>query len=69
MFSPPHLHIKLGFFHLLVFGVSHCICNQPLDPMEIHLFHCTHGEDRTTLHDFVRDAFAAMVRDVGFHVL
>ncbi len=63
------LHIRLGFFHLLVFGVSHCICNQLLDPIGIHLLHCTHGGEKTTSHDFVKDVFATMARDVGFHVL
>jgi hypothetical protein len=59
---------RLDFFHPLIVGVSHCICNQPLDPMGIHLVHCAHGEEKTTLHDFVRDAFATIVRNVRFHV-
>jgi hypothetical protein len=63
------LHTRLGFFHSLIFGVSHYICNQPLDPVGIHLFHHAHGEERTTLHDFVRDVFATIARDVGFNVL
>jgi hypothetical protein len=32
------LRTKLGLFHLLILGVSHCIYNQPLDPMGIHFF-------------------------------
>jgi len=41
------LHIKLGLSHLLVLGVSRCICNKLLDPMAIHFFHCIHGGERT----------------------
>jgi hypothetical protein len=33
---------RLGFSHPLVLGVSHWICNQPLDPMGIHLLCCVH---------------------------
>jgi hypothetical protein len=36
--------------------------------MGIHLFRCAHGEEKTTSHDAVRDAFASIVTDVGFHV-
>jgi hypothetical protein len=36
------LRIKLGLFHLLILGVSHCIYSQPLDPMGIHFFHYVH---------------------------
>ncbi len=32
------LHTKLNLSHPLVLGVSHYICNQPLDPMGIHFF-------------------------------
>jgi len=58
------LRIQLGLSHPLVLGVSHCICNQPLDPMGIHLLCCAHGEERITLHD----AFVAIVKDAGLHV-
>jgi hypothetical protein len=32
------LRTRLDLSYLLVFGVSHCICSEPLDPMAIHLF-------------------------------
>jgi hypothetical protein len=55
--------------YLLTFGLSHCICDQPLDPMGIHLFHCAHGGDRTTSYDVMQDVFASIARDVRFYVL
>jgi hypothetical protein len=51
------LHIKLGLFHPLVLGVSHCICSQPLDPIGIYLLHCAHGGKRMTSYDVVRNVF------------
>jgi hypothetical protein len=36
------LRTRLGFSHPLILGVSHWICNQPLDPMGIHLLCCVH---------------------------
>jgi hypothetical protein len=38
MFFSTTLHTKLNLSHPLVLGVSHYICNQPLDPMGIHFF-------------------------------
>jgi hypothetical protein len=36
--------------------------------MGMHLFHYTHGGERTISHDVVQDAFVAIARNVGFHV-
>jgi hypothetical protein len=36
--------------------------------MGIHFFHYTHGEERTTSHDVVRDVFVTIAKDVRFHV-
>ncbi len=36
------LHTRLGFSHPLILGVSHWICNQPLETMGIHLLCCVH---------------------------
>jgi hypothetical protein len=41
------------FSHHLTFGLSHCICNQPLNLIEIHLFSCANGGERTTTYDVV----------------
>jgi hypothetical protein len=62
------LHTKLGLSHPLVLGVSHCVCNQPLDPMGIHLLYCEHGGERMTSHDVVQNVFTTIARNVGFHV-
>jgi len=60
---------RLGLSYFLVLGVSHCICNSPLDPMCIHFFRCTHSEEKMALHDVLRDAFTIIARDAKFHVL
>ncbi len=57
------LHIRLGFSHFLVFGVSNCICSQPLNLMGIHLLHCAHDGEKMVSYDVVRDAFVALVKD------
>lgn len=57
------LCIKLGLSHPLIVGMSHYICNQPLDLMRIHLFPCDHGGEKMTLHDIVQDVFVAIARD------
>jgi len=36
--------------------------------MGIHLFRCVHGKEKAASHDAMWDAFAFIVRDVGFHV-
>ncbi len=57
---------SIGSFHPLTLGLSHCICEQPL---HMHLFHCARGEEKTTSHDVVCDAFASIMKDVRFHIL
>jgi hypothetical protein len=57
---------KLGLSHPLILGVSHCICNQPLDPMGIHFLRCMHGGERMASHDVVWDAFVAIAKDARF---
>jgi hypothetical protein len=55
--------------HPLTFGLTHCLCGQPLDPVGIHLLCCAHGGERIAFHDVVRDAFTSIARDVKFHIL
>ncbi len=62
------MRTKLGLPHPLALKLSHYICGQPLDSMGIHLFCCFHGKERVASHDAMWDAFASIVRDVGFHV-
>jgi hypothetical protein len=37
--------------------------------MGIHFLHCVHGGERMASHDVVQDVFAAIARDVRFHIL
>jgi len=63
------LWTELGLPRLLVIGLTHYICDQPIDPMEIQLLHRAHGGERTTSHDVVQDAFASIAKDARFQVL
>lgn len=56
-------------FQPLIFEMSHCICNQPLDFMGIHLFCYIHGGEITILHNVVQDVFTIMLRDARFCLL
>ncbi len=62
------LWTRLGLPHPLAFSLTHCIYDQPLNPMGIHLLRCTHGGERTTSHDVVQDVFMSIVKDMAFHV-
>jgi len=66
---PSMLDIKLGLPHPLVLGPTHCIFSQLLNPMGIHFFCCAHGGEKITSYDVIRDVFASIVKNVGFHVL
>jgi hypothetical protein len=61
------MRTQLGLPHSLALRLSHYICGQPLASMGIHLFRCVHGKEKATSHDAMWDAFASIVRDVGFH--
>ncbi len=63
------LQTKLSLPRPLAFSFTHCIYDQTLDPMGIHLVHCAHGGERTASHDVVQDAFMSIVRYMAFHVL
>jgi len=47
------LHMRFGLSHPLVIEMSHCICNQPFDPMGIHILHYAHGGKRMASHNVV----------------
>jgi hypothetical protein len=44
------------------------MCTHPIDPIGIHLLHCTHGNEHTRTHDVICDIIAAIVQDAGFHM-
>ncbi len=62
------LRTKLGLSHPLVLEESHCIYNQPLDLIGIHLLHCTHVGARMVLHDIVRNVFTTIAKNATFHI-
>jgi hypothetical protein len=62
------MRTKLGLPHPLALRLSHYICGQPLASMGIHLFRSVHGKEKAASHDAMWDAFASIVKDVGFHV-
>ncbi len=63
------LHMRFGLSHPLIIGMSQCICNQPLDPMGIHILHYAHGGKRMASHNVVRDVFTAIAKAMRFYVL
>ncbi len=63
------LCIRLDFPHPSVHGLSQCICDQPIDSIEIHLLCCAHERKHTITHYVIWDFFASIAMDVGFHVL
>jgi hypothetical protein len=44
------------------------VCTHPIDPMGIHLLHCTHGNEHMRTHDGIHDTFVIIAWDVGFQV-
>jgi hypothetical protein len=60
------MHTNLGLFHPLALGLSHFIYGQPLDPMGIHFFNCTHGGEIMVSHDAMWDAFASIMKKFVF---
>jgi hypothetical protein len=54
---------SVGLPHPLAHGLSHYICDQPLDLMGMHLLHCAHGGEKTISYDVVYDAFMSIVKD------
>jgi hypothetical protein len=60
--------IWLGLPHPSIASIPQCMCTHPIDLMGIDLLCCVHGNKRTWTHDVVRDTFATIVWDVGFHV-
>jgi len=44
------------------------MCTYPINPMGIYFLCCVHDNKRIGTHDVVRNTFATIVWDVGFHV-
>jgi hypothetical protein len=59
---------KLGLPHHVDLEYIHCIYGELLDLAGTHLIYCSHGGDQIIFHDAIRDVFASIVKDMGFHV-
>jgi hypothetical protein len=62
------LHMGLRLPHPLIVGILWCMCTHPINIMGIHLLHYAHGNECTRTHDAIHNTFAAIMRDVSFHV-
>ncbi len=60
--------IGLGLPHPSITCIPQCMCTHPINPKNIHLLHCAHGNEFIRTHDIVRDTFVVIERDVGFDV-
>jgi hypothetical protein len=54
--------------HFSLVGIFWFVCTHPIDPMGIHLLHCTHGNKHMQIHDGIHDIFFIIAWDVGFYV-
>jgi hypothetical protein len=54
--------------HPLIVGILRCMCTHPIDPMGIHLLHCTWGNKQTKTHDVVCNIFVVVAWNVDFCV-
>jgi hypothetical protein len=61
-------HTKFGLPHPLILKVTHYICAYLLDPTGTHFHTCSHGGERITSNDVVRNVFASTTKDKWFHV-
>jgi hypothetical protein len=60
--------MQLGLFYPSIANIPQCVCTHPINLMGIHLLHCVHGNEHIKTHDVIRDTFATIAQDVGFHV-
>jgi len=57
-----------GLSHLSITSISQCVCTHPIDLMGIHLLRCAHGNKCARTHDVIRNTFATIGWDVGYHM-
>jgi hypothetical protein len=55
-------------YHIFQLQASLHLFSHPIDLMDIHLFHCTHGNEHMKTHDVVHNIFATIMQDVGCHM-
>ncbi len=44
------------------------MCTHPINAIGVHLLCCAHDNEHTGTHDVIRDTFAAIARNVIFHL-
>jgi hypothetical protein len=58
----------LGLPHPSIVSFLPCACTHPIDPMGIHLLHCSHGNEHTSTHVVICNTFAIVAQDISFHL-
>jgi hypothetical protein len=70
-FSPifsTSFQTQFGLPHISITSLPQCVCPHPINPMGIHLLHCTYGNEHMKTYNVVHDTFVAITQDVNFHV-
>ncbi len=64
------LWIQLGLPLLsIIVGLPLCVCTHPINPLDIHLLWCSHGNEFIETHDIIHDIIAFIAKEVGLHVV
>jgi hypothetical protein len=58
----------LGLTHPSIASLPQCVCTHTIDPMDIHLLYCAHGNECMRTHDAIHNTFVAIVQDVNLYV-
>jgi hypothetical protein len=62
------LRTWLGLPHPLIICILQCVCTHPINLMGIHFLCCVHGNEHIGTHDAIRNTFATITQNLGFHV-
>jgi hypothetical protein len=52
----------------LIASILQYMCTHPIDPFDIHLLRCIHGNEHMGTHDVIHNIFATIMQDVGFRM-
>ncbi len=62
------LRTWLGLPHPSITWILWCVSTHPINPMDIHLLCCVHGNECTGTHDAICNTFVAITRNASFHM-
>jgi hypothetical protein len=62
------LQTRFKLPHPSITSLPQCVCTHPIDLINIHLLHCTHGKECIRTHDAIHDIFASIVWNASFHM-